>query len=125
MDGGDGVPLESRSSTLDTESSIFAAFNGDTDFFEVALTLSFNGAFGFTLTEVFLEDLFVMGDGDEFLEPNVFSQRGGLLIRTAFAWMGEPFALRWPADDGIRPRGKSLDATRLPPGARSVEVLLL
>ena len=72
LDGGDGVSLESRSSVLDTESSLFAALNGDPDFFEVALTLSFNGAFGFTLIDVFLEVLFGTGDGDEFLNQMHF-----------------------------------------------------
>ena len=81
------------------------------------------GAFAFTATDGFLDDLLGIGDGDEFLELNGFSVLGGLAHRAAFAWMGE-LGLRWPADAGVWPRGKSLDATRLPPGTRSVEVLL-
>ena len=80
LDGGDGVSLESRSSVLDTESSRVAALSDDPGFFEVALTLSLKSEFGFTLIDVFLEVLFGTGDGDEFLEPNVFSTRGGLLV---------------------------------------------
>jgi len=80
LDGGDGVSLGSRSSVLDTESSRFAALSGDPDFFVDVLTLSLKGEFGLTLIDVFLEVFFGIGEGDEFLEPNAFSTRGGLLF---------------------------------------------